>query len=310
MRDIIVLGCGSSLYAGMASCYPLLNHSRVNVKCISSSEFIFHEYEKASENTVVIALSRSGKTKETIEALKKANHKGAISIGLTCNEDSPLINEAFLSEVLRVGPEGVIATKSFSAMVYALNMIFLEMACNFNDEIEKIKKELELLPAAAENILKHEDVIKQIVFGTLLKRKLFIALGVGPLYGIALELALKIIETSQIPALAYPTLEFRHGPISLIDKAEILIHSFVNKSHNFSLKLLDELIEKGASVTLITNDQKVSYQRKLLLPWKWSDVTASPIAVIPAQLIAYYYCIGRGLNPDSPKYILPYVSNF
>ncbi len=306
IEKLFFIGCGSSYYAAMHGIYHLIG-SKFEVYSLPSSEFLFYYKRGIDNKTAVIALSRSGNTAETVTAMREARSKEALTIGFTCTKGSMLDREADKSLVIDIGEEkSIIMTKSFTSLSIVtsiLSMILSSKINSYRDEIKKLKE-------ISENILKIENKIKEKA-SEKINIERFVFLGQGPTYPTVLEGALKLKETSYIASEGLHALEFRHGPMSSIgEKLTINALMVKGESHSAVNTLIEEIVNKGADVTVFTNSDSVDLGEVIKIPSELSEELSAILFIIPLQLFAFYYSTGKGINPDSPRHLSKYIAKF
>jgi len=309
-KKFFFLGCGSSYYAALFGVWPLAS-SGVQAYALPSSEFLFYYSGLMDEDSAVIGISRSGRTAETLLALRKARGNGAFTVSFTISPEAELSRECNESLFVDVGEErSIIMTKSFTALSLA-SMIFSANIRNilFKKEYPSIK--VEELASSAEEILEKEQLMRDLAETRIRDGvERFVFLGSGPAYPISSEGALKIKETSYVASEALQTLEFRHGAASTIgEKQTIFLITCRGESLIASKKLFNEVMEKGGDIILLTDIQEDS-EKVISIPYAGCEECASLLSIIPIQLFAYYYSVGRGRNPDEPRNLSRYVGSF
>ena len=305
-RRVVFIGCGSSYFSSLAGNHILLGASTMESHALPASEFVFH-YRKLARNAFVVASSRSGMTGEVVEALKVAKGEGAVTLGVTCNENSKIEEVADFVVVLEHCEEpNVPATKSFSAITYFLQ----GMAIEFLDDAVDMLGELRAVMSAVKDTLAHEREYARIAEG-LVQKDAFVHLGSGAGYVVALEGALKFRETLGVPSEVFPALEFRHGPVALLrGTAEVQPIVIVPKgdSANFLERLVDDIASVGVRPLVITN---LGVARgRLEVAWRGSEELAVVPFAVPLQVLSYYLAVMRGRNPDFPEGLVKVVERF
>jgi len=307
IKRIFLIGCGSSYYAALTGAYAAINLP-LEVRAIPSSELLLYYTKAISKDSAVVALSRSGRTAETLEALREAKAVGATTIALTCSEESPLEREARHSIFLDVGEErSIVMTKTFSSLSLATILLCGELARSMGLKLGDKWRPNEV-PSAASEALKLEGEVKRTA-GELATKKAFVFLGGGSAYPVALEGALKLMETSYVVAKAIPSLEFRHGPIAAVDEdTGLIVVATKDPSSQAMVRLVEDMRATGLSPVVASNIEGIG--ASIRIPWAFDERLAPPIAIIPLQLLAYYICVLKGLNPDSPRRLSKFVGRF
>lgn len=311
-KKIFFIGCGSSYYAALFGSWPLLKNEKILTYTFPSSELLFHYMEMVDEDSLVVGVSRSGNTAETIAALEKSRRNGAHVIGFTIERESKIFDTADEPIMLEIGGEkSTIMTKSFTSFCLAtalfsaiLNEKHLGRKQSFLDESKK-------LTSLSENILKEEDKVTPIsnrLVGENVER--FIFLGSGPSYPIALEGALKIKETSYAATEGLHLLEFRHGPMASVgEKQSLIISCFLQENNVYLKNFVLEFMDKHADIILITDSNKFG-RNAIEIPSEFCIESKALLSIIPIQILAYYYAVGKGRDPDNPRNLSRYIQRF
>jgi len=305
-------GCGSSYYAAMIPAFYYQYALGLDGRAIPSSEFVWYAPGKASHSSMLIALSRSGKTSESVEAIRKAKKAKMSSVAVTSDSTSTMSKECDYNLDTGVRDEqSVVMTKTFTGSALCATLLGIEFArlrgttavpMHFEDELAR-------LPADTEAVIRAvEGQSKKVAESTDATR--FIYLGSGANYASCLEGALKLRETSYVASETYHTMEFRHGPFAELEKG---IHVFVivQKGRNIQeqIKILKEISATGATVVPISNDSEVlTYKDSIRMPDSIGSELAPILYMIPMQLFAYYYSVKKGRNPDEPRNLTKYVT--
>ncbi|MBU4486257.1 MAG: isomerizing glutamine--fructose-6-phosphate transaminase, partial [Candidatus Delongbacteria bacterium] len=258
--------------------------------------------------TVVIAISQSGETADTLAAIKEAKRKGAIVLGICNVVGSTISKETDAGVYLHAGPEiGVASTKAFTSQVIVLALITIDIARHKNMSFRqgyKIIKELKILPALVESILENSHVIKEIA-EKFKDAKNFLYLGRGYNFPVALEGALKLKEISYIHAEGYPAAEMKHGPIALIDENMPVVFIAVKDSiYDKVITNIKEVKARNGIVIAIAShsDEEIDQISDFVIKIPETTNLLSPIlTVIPLQLLAYYIAAAKGFDVDMPR---------
>lgn len=305
---ILIVACGTSWHAGLVAEYFFEEFCRIPVEVEYASEFRYRN-PVIREGDVVIAISQSGETADTLAAIELAKSKGAIIFGVCNVVGSSIPRTTHAGAYTHAGPEiGVASTKAFTAQLTVLNMIALIVAHKkgtiSEQKYHEMLTEMENIPAKVEKALLLNDQIKQIA-EEFKDSTNFLYLGRGYNFPVALEGALKLKEISYIHAEGYPAAEMKHGPIALID-AEMPVVFIATKDSSYE-KVVSNIQEvkarKGRVISVITEGDT-------LIP-KMSDyvievpATLDPlmpmVSVIPLQLLSYHIAVMRGCNVDQPR---------
>ncbi len=307
-KRIIIVACGTSWHAGLVGEYLFEDLARIPVEVEYASEFRYRN-PVITEDDVVIAISQSGETADTLAAVELAKSKGATIIGICNVVGSSIARETHAGSYTHAGPEiGVASTKAFTAQVTLLSLMALLVA-NKRGSIPKSRffqmvSELDAIPAKVEKALQVNDLIRDIseIFQNA---RNFLYLGRGYNFPVALEGALKLKEISYIHAEGYPAAEMKHGPIALID-AEMPVVVIATKRGNYD-KVISNIQEvkarKGVIIAVVTEgDTSVRAMADHVIEVPETDEALVPLlATIPLQLLSYHIAVMRGCNVDQPR---------
>ena len=307
-RRIIIVGCGTSWHAGLLGEYLFEEYARIPVEVEYASEFRYRNPIITNED-VVIAISQSGETADTLAAIQLAKKCGACVLGICNVVGSSIARETHAGVYTHAGPEiGVASTKAFTAQVSVLAMMALMLGrAKYNIKPEQyhlLLNELTSLPKKVEEALKSSEKIKEVA--ELYKDSSnFIYLGRGCYYPIALEGALKLKEISYIHAEGYPAAEMKHGPIALIDdKMPVVVIAAKDKSYEKIVNNIQEVKARRGIVIAVVNkgDNVISQMADHVLEVpEFETAIGAMITVIPLQLLSYYIAVMRGCNVDQPR---------
>ncbi len=307
-KRIIIVACGTSWHAGLVGEYLIETFARIPVEVEYGSEF---RYRKPIiyKDDIVIAISQSGETADTLAAISLAKEAGAIVLGVCNVVGSSIPRETDAGVYTHAGPEiGVASTKAFTAQVTVLTMIAALLGKtngNLRDvEYKKIIKELVDVPEKIEAILKYDHLFKEI--SALYKDvSNFLYLGRGYLFPVALEGALKLKEISYIHAEGYPAAEMKHGPIALIDEnMPVVVIATQDNSYDKIVSNIQEVkARNGKVIAVVTEgDTIIKNMADHVLEVPKSHEAISPLlTVIPLQLLSYHIAVMRGCNVDQPR---------
>ena len=314
-RRFIIVACGTSWHAGIVGEYLFESLVRIPVEVEYASEFRYRN-PLIYEDDVVIAISQSGETADTIAAVELAKSKGATVIGI-CNVVSSTISRITQAgSYTHAGPEiGVASTKAFTAQVTVLALMALSLARKKGtlplSEYHRIISCLELIPKQVEETLKLNDQIKEIAKFFVEKRNA-IYLGRGINYPVALEGALKLKEISYIHAEGYPSAEMKHGPIALIDEEmPVVVLATEQDTYEKTVSNIQEVISrKGKIISIVTKgDTLVKGMSDFCIEIPETIELLTPLlSSIPLQLLAYHVAVLRGCNVDKPRNLAKSVS--
>lgn len=308
LNRIQIVACGTSLHAATIGKYILEDFCGIAVDVEPSSEYIYRK-TVTDENTLVIGVSQSGETADTITAIKQSKNRGSHILIVTNRPDSTMAREADSLIPVCAGIEvSVAATKSYMAQLISFYLLALYMAeikgSMDKDLIVKLKKELIVLPEKTEEILSHESVVKSCA-RTYANAKNFVYIARGINYATALEGALKLKEISYINATGYPAGELKHGPIAMLDETlPVLSIMMKGKVYDKILSNSEEAKARDARMIALTNsdDKKLDELFDNIIRIPETDEYLSPIlAIIPLQLLAYYIAEFLGKDVDQPR---------
>lgn len=308
LNRIIIIGCGTSWHAGLVGEYLFEDIARIPVEVEYASEFRYRN-PVINENDLVIAISQSGETADTLAAIQLAKEKGATIFGLCNVVGSSIPRASHAGAYTHAGPEiGVASTKAFTAQVSVLTLLALGFAdirgTITKSDLRQVFAELETIPAKVEKTLKCEAQIKEIAY-QFYESPNFLYLGRGYGFPVALEGALKLKEISYIHAEGYPAAEMKHGPIALIDEnMPVVIIATHSSNYEKVISTIQEIkARKGKVIALVTEgDTKVKGMAdySIEIP-ETRDCLEPLIATIPLQLLSYHIALLRGCNVDQPR---------
>lgn len=305
---IVILACGTSWHAGLVAEYFFEEFCRTPIEVEYASEFRYRN-PIIREGDVVIAISQSGETADTLAAIELAKSKGAIIFGVCNVVGSSIARTSHEGAYTHAGPEiGVASTKAFTAQLTVLNMIALRVAHKkgtiAESRFHELLVELENIPEKVEKSLQLEPQIKKIA--TLFKEaRNFLYLGRGFNFPVALEGALKLKEISYIHAEGYPAAEMKHGPIALIDEEMPVV--FIATRDSSYEKIISNIQEvkarKGKVIAIVTEgDDLIPHMADYVIEVPKTDEALMPmVSVIPLQLLSYHIAVMRGCDVDQPR---------
>ncbi len=311
-KKVFLIGCGSSYYAALYGSWPLLKNDDILTYALPSSELLFYYMEKVDKSSLVVGVSRSGNTAETITALEKCKKNGAHTIGFTIEKESKIFNITDEQIAFDIGEEkSIIMTKSFTSFSLATALFSTILSEKLSSRKQRFLDESKSICSLSENILSEENKIIPVSNRLVAENvERFVFLGSGPSYPIALEGALKIKETSYVATEGLHLLEFRHGPMASIgEKQTLIISSFLEENHVYLKNFVTEFMDKHADTILIT-DSKDFGENVIEIPSECTVESKSLLAIIPIQILAYYYAVGKGRNPDKPRNLSRYIQRF
>lgn len=307
-KRILIIGCGTSWHAGLVGEYLIEDLARIPVEVEYASEFRYRN-PIITEDDIVIAISQSGETADTLAAIKMAKQAGATVLGICNVVGSSIPRETDAGVYTHAGPEiGVASTKAFTAQVTVLIMMAIALGYErkfINKEnLKKLISELHDIPAKIEKILTQNDQYLKV--SNLYKDATnFLYLGRGYLFPVALEGALKLKEISYIHAEGYPAAEMKHGPIALIDeKMPVVVIATKDKSYEKIVNNIQEVKARKGVVIAIVNEGdtiiKNMADHVLEIPETREELSAL-LTVIPLQLLSYHIAVLRSCNVDQPR---------
>lgn len=308
LSRIQIVACGTSLHAAMVGKYIIEDFCGIPVDVEPSSEYIYRK-TITDENTLVIGVSQSGETADTITAVRQAKKKGSHILIVTNRPDSTMAREADSLVPVNAGIEvSVAATKSYMAQLISFYLLAIYMAevkgTMQQDEINELKHELILLPQKIDTVLNHKDEIQKVArkFSNS-KDFIFIARGVN--YATSLEGALKLKEISYINATGYTAGELKHGPIAMLDESmPVLSVLMKGKVYDKILSNAEEAKARNARMIALTNsdDNKLGelFENIIKVP-DIMEILSPALAIVPLQLLAYYIAEFLGKDVDQPR---------
>lgn len=307
-KRIIMIACGTSWHAGLVGEYLFEELTRIPVEVEYASEFRYRN-PIISEDDVVIAISQSGETADTLAAIKMAKERGATILGICNVVGSSIPRETHAGSYTHAGPEiGVASTKAFTSQVTLLTMMAIMIAYEkgsiTNSRHQQLVNALNNIPKQIEEVLKTDLLSKEIA--SLYKdARNFLYLGRGYNFPVALEGALKLKEISYIHAEGYPAAEMKHGPIALIDE-DMPVVVIAPKKGNYD-KLVSNIQEvkarKGKVIAIVSKgdtEVKSLADHVIEIP-DVEEMLVPLVATIPLQLLSYYIAVMRGCNVDQPR---------
>ena len=307
-RRIIIVACGTSWHAGLIGKQTIESFCRIPVEVEYASEFRYRN-PVIYATDLVIAISQSGETADTLAAVEQAKQKGAFIYGICNAIGSSIPRSTHTGAYIHVGPEiGVASTKAFTGQVTVLTMLALAIAKEKNTiteaEYTNVVKELNAIPEKIKHVLQLNDRIAQLS-RTFTYARNFLYLGRGYNYPVALEGALKLKEISYIHAEGYPAAEMKHGPIALIDSdMPVVVIAPHNAMYEKVLSNIQEVVAReGRVIALISEDDEViRHLADEVIELPTTLPCLEPlIATIPLQLLAYHIAVCKGKDVDQPR---------
>lgn len=308
IKKIMIVACGSAYHTGMTSKYVFEGLARIPVEVDLASEFRYRD-PIIEEGTLLIVVSQSGETADTLAALREAKAKGARVLGIVNVVGSSIAREADNVMYTWAGPEIAVATtKAYSAQLialYLLAMKFAHVRGKLDDEnLASMIEELKEIPTQVEMLLNNKNKIQKFANRYLAARDIFF-IGRGVDYAISLEGSLKLKEISYIHSEAYAAGELKHGTISLIEEGTLV--AAVLTQEDLYKKMISNMVEvktRGAFVMAVTNVDNTEVERAadyvVYIP-KTNKYFTNSLAIIPLQLFGYYVSVGKGCDVDKPR---------
>lgn len=308
-QKITIIACGTSWHAGLIGEYLIEEFARIPVEVEYASEFRYRN-PIITEKDIVIAISQSGETADTMAAIKMAKEKGAFIYGICNVVDSSIARITDAGSYTHAGPEiGVASTKAFTAQLTILSLIALKLGKHngnlSNQEFMRLISELDAIPKKVEEVLESTHEITKEIAKKFVDSQNFLYLGRGYNFPAALEGALKLKEISYIHAEGYPAAEMKHGPIALIDENMPIVIIAPKQGHYDKIvSNVQEIKARKGKVIAVVNkgDTQVSQMADYVIEFPETSECFSPIvASVPLQLLAYYIAVYRGANVDQPR---------
>ena len=306
-RRFIMTAQGTAWHAGLVGDYIMEDLAKVVTECTYASEFRYRN-PIVEEETVVVAISQSGETADTLAALREGREKGALCLGVVNSVGSTIARETDAGIYLHAGPEiGVASTKAFTCQCVVLTMLALYIGRRKNmsqQQNQEIIDGLCAIPEQVEKVLTHSEQIKDIA-GQFCDRENWLFLGRGYHYPVALEGALKLKEISYIHAEGMPAAEMKHGPIALINEGmPVVFLATKGVQYDKVISNIEEVRARGGKVIAVATEGDTGIRRYsdhvIYVPHVLE--TLQPLlTVVPLQLLAYHAAVARGCNVDKPR---------
>ena len=308
-QKITIIACGTSWHAGLIGEYLIEEFARIPVEVEYASEFRYRN-PIITDKDIVIAISQSGETADTMAAIKMAKEKGAFIYGICNVVDSSIARITDAGSYTHAGPEiGVASTKAFTSQLTILSLIALKLGKHngnlSNQEFMRLITELDALPKKVEEVLESTHEITKEIAKHFVDAQNFLYLGRGYNFPAALEGALKLKEISYIHAEGYPAAEMKHGPIALIDENMPIVIIAPRQGHYDKIvSNVQEIKARKVKIIAVVNsgDTQVASMADYVIEFPETSECFSPIlASVPLQLLAYYVAVYRGANVDQPR---------
>ncbi|MFH1313171.1 MAG: glutamine--fructose-6-phosphate transaminase (isomerizing) [Candidatus Eisenbacteria bacterium] len=304
---IVITACGTSWHAGLIGEYMLEEYTRIPVEVEYASEFRYRD-PLVDPSSVVVVISQSGETADTLAAMREAQQKGSKAVGICNVVGSTIARESDCGTYVHAGPEiGVASTKAFTSQVIVEMLLTLHLAETRLGRFEagrEIVRALQRLPEQVQGILERSEEIKKIALEYASSNN-FLYLGRGSNFPVALEGALKLKEISYIHAEGYPAAEMKHGPIALIDdKMPVVVIAVKDSAYDKIMGNIEEVRARGGRILAIASEGDGEIAKKvdrvIYVPMTLPALTPI-LSVIPLQLLAYHIAVSRGCNVDQPR---------
>jgi glucosamine--fructose-6-phosphate aminotransferase (isomerizing) len=308
-KRFIILACGTSWHAGLIGKYLLEQYAHISVDVEYASEFRYRQ-SVVNEDDIVIAISQSGETADTLAAIECARKRCGMVFGIVNAVGSSIARATDTGTYIHVGPEiGVASTKAFTGQVTVLTLLALAIAQSketlSREEYDAILNELNAIPDKMEQLLKECNPVLADISRCFTYAHNFLFLGRGYNYPVALEGALKLKEISYIHAEGYPAAEMKHGPIALIDQEmPVVVIAPHDSLYEKVVSNIQELkARKGTIIAVVTKgDTTIAKMADYLIEIPETKECLSPLlAVVPLQLFAYYVAVSKGKDVDQPR---------
>ena len=310
-KEVFLVAAGTSFHSCLAGSYLFSKLARLTTFPVVSSEFMERYGSTVGIDSIILTVSQSGETYDTLKAIDHARMRASTVLGVTNTVGSTLTRVARAYLIQQSGPEiGVAATKTFTSQVLVLSQMALRLAKNrgklSQDELDDYDTKLHMIPDWVEETIEaNEEKIKQLAEDNL-NEELFVFLGRGISSATAMEGRLKLLEITYVPSLAYPAGESKHGPISIIEDGVTCV--FVcprGETHKHMIGSIMEMKSRGAKIVSICEEGDEDIKRLsddvIEMP-KGIPEELSPIVYItPLQLFAYHLAVLKGLDPDKPR---------
>ena len=306
-KRIMILGCGTSWHSGLIGEYIIEEHARIPVEVEYASEFRYRN-PIIEPGTVTLAISQSGETIDTLEAMREAKRRGSRILGISNVVGSTIARESEGGVYIHAGPEiGVASTKAFTSQITVLSLLALllgRLRVMSKREGQEQIEHLQRLPSQVQQILDAEEQIKEIAQAYCNDTN-FLYLGRGANFPVALEGALKLKEISYIHAEGYPAAEMKHGPIALIDKnmPVVVICPKDNAYHKILGNIAEVKARRGRIIVICNpgDDEVAEMADHVITIPQTLDFLYPILTVIPLQLLAYHIAVLRGCDVDQPR---------
>ncbi|GKX31888.1 sigma factor regulator FecR [Vallitalea longa] len=299
--EVIFTGCGTSLYLAQTSASVFSKYNNITAKAVPCSElYLSPETYIKGDRCLVIPITRRSDTTEVKMAINKVRSKDNVkTLAVTCDENSKEYNDYYILSP-KAGEHSIVMTKSFTSMIF-INLILAFTVAGEKEMLNKLKEMPENYSKVIDGI---NDTCEQIIDDNK-DLNLYITLGQGSLYGIANESMNKIKEMAISNSEAYYSLEYRHGPMALVDNKTLITQYITKECEELEATLIKEMKEYGAKIFIIgdklTNETKKYADYYIELDCGYNADLITPLVAISGQLLGYYCAISKGLDLDSPR---------
>ncbi len=307
-KRLIIAACGTSWHAGLVGEYLFEHLAKIPVEVEYASEFRYRE-PLIDEDDIMLVISQSGETADTLAAVREAKQRGAMVLGICNVVGSTIARETDAGVYTHAGPEiGVASTKAFTAQVSVLAMMSIMLGQKRNtidpEYAERLIEELDRIPGKVKEIVEQSDTIKRMA-ELFTYAPNFLYLGRTYNFPVALEGALKLKEISYIHAEGYPAAEMKHGPIALIDAMmPVVVIAATDHTNDKMISNIEEVKARKGRIISITGkeNEDVIDLSEFSCPIPETEDCLSPLlTVVPLQLLSYYIAVNRGCNVDQPR---------
>jgi len=302
IQEWIFIGCGSSYYVALCAASTMAELTGLRARALPASELLLfpQQIPSATRSLAVVLISRSGRTSEVLRVAEQLAQRGIATLGIGCATNQPLERLVTTAIILTAADErSTVMTRSFTSMLSALQAFAAALARR-----HEFRRAQRSLAAAARPLL---ATLPRILQGFVASHQFqdYVFLGQGPLYGLACESALKLTEMSVSYGQSFHTLEFRHGPKSIVNPSVLLGFLLSEAAYAEELSVLEEVKKLGATTLVIANqaDARARAAADVLIELKADgpDIVRLPLYVVAAQLLGLYTGIHKGLDPDTPR---------
>jgi glutamine---fructose-6-phosphate transaminase (isomerizing) len=307
-KRLVIAACGTSWHSGMVGEYLFEELAKIPVEVEYASEFRYRN-PLIGEGDVLLVISQSGETADTLAAMREAKQKGALVLGICNVVGSTIARETDAGVYTHAGPEiGVASTKAFTTQVVVLTMMAIALGQRrgtlAQDDAKRLIQELNRLPDKIRLILNQDEQIKEMA-KLFTYAPNFLYLGRTYNFPVALEGALKLKEISYIHAEGYPAAEMKHGPIALIDEMmPVVVIAATDHTNDKMISNIEEVKARKGRIIAVTNDENsdVKDLSEFFISIPSTEDSLSPLlTVIPLQLLSYYIAVNRGCDVDQPR---------